>query len=44
MARLCNLAAHTADVVSGARDWADSVLVYVHVLRVRRRVGRIDAL
>ena len=27
-----------------ARDWTHFVLVYVHVLRVRRRVGRIGVL
>ena len=31
----------TACVSIDARDWTHFVLVYVHVLRVRRRVGRI---
>ena len=31
-------------VAADARDWTRFVLVYVHVLRVRRRVGRIGVL
>ena len=31
-------------VVNDARDWTHSVFVYVHLLRVRRQVGRIGVL
>ena len=41
---LGNRGAHMARVGDDARDWNHSVLVYVHVLRVRRRVGRISVL
>ena len=34
----------TACVPNDARDWTHFVLVYVHVLRVRRRVGCIGVL
>ena len=41
---LGNRGAPTACVSNDARDWTHFVLVYVHVLRVRKRVGRIGVL
>ena len=41
---LGNRGAPAACVSKDARDWTLSELVYVHVLRVRRRVGRIGVL
>ena len=41
---LGNRGAPTACVFNDARDWTHFVLVYVHELRVRRRVGRIGVL
>ena len=34
----------TACAFNDDRDWTHFVLVYVHVLRVRRRMGRIGVL
>ena len=41
---LGNRGALIACAFNDARDWTHSVLVYVHVLRVRRRVGCIGVL
>ena len=41
---LGNRGAPTACVSKDARDWTHFVFVYVHVLRARRRVGRIGVL
>ena len=38
---LGNRGVPTPCVSNDAQDWTHFVLVYVHVLRVRRRVGRI---